>query len=171
MHDMKPAVRGAVYARRPFGRPLRRFPIGFAPLLVVLGFVTLASSGAYFLFFPLVPLFFVFAFFAAPALGRSMVWGNVSQVRGAAEGRPASNGEEKELLRVLERYEEITAARAALETSLSVLEAEEMLAKLASGGHVEVRAHDGTLAYALHVADRRGGRPMELEDTEHGPSE
>ena len=171
VYDMKPAVRGAVYARRPFGRPLRRLQIGFAPLLVVLGFVALASSGPYFSFFPLVPLFFVFAFFVAPALGRSMVRGNVSQVLGAAEGRPASNGEEKELLRVLERYEEITAARAALETSLSVLEAEEMLAKLASGGHVEVRAHDGTLAYALRVADRRGGRLMELEDTEHGPSE
>lgn len=170
MHDMKPTVRGAVYARRPFGRPLRRFPIGFAPLLVVLGFVALASSGPYFLFFPLVPLFFLLAFFMAPALGRSMVRGNVFQVRGA-EGRSASNGEEKELLRVLERYEEITAARAALETSLSVLEAEETLAKLASGGHVEVRAHDGTLAYALRAADRREGRTKELEDTEHGPSE
>jgi hypothetical protein len=171
VHEMKPAVRGAVYARRPFGGPLRRFPIGFAPLPVVLGFVALASSGPYFSYFPLVPLFFVFAFFVAPALGRSMVRGNVSQVGGAAERRPAPNGEEKELLRALERYEEITAARAALETSLSVSEAEEMLAKLASGGHVEVRAHDGTLAYALRVADRRGGRPKELEDAGHGPSE
>ena len=171
MHEMKPAVRGAVYAQRPFGRSLLRFPIGFAPLLVILGIVALASSGPYFSFFPLLPLFFVFAFFVAPALGRSVVRGNVSQLRGVAAGRPPPNGKEKELLRALERHEEITAARAALETSLSVSEAEEMLAKLASGGHVKVRAHDGTLAYALHVADRRGGRPKELEDAGHGPSE
>jgi hypothetical protein len=46
-----------------------------------------------------------------------------------------------------------------------------MLAKLASGGHVEVRAHDGTLTYGLRAADRRGGRPKELEDAGHGPSE
>src|SRR3712207_7542879 len=85
VHEMKPAVRGAVYTRHPFGRPLRRFPIGFAPLLVVLGFVALASSAQYFSFFPLVPLFFVFAFFVAPALGRSVVRGNVSQVRGRSE--------------------------------------------------------------------------------------
>ena len=171
MYDMKPAVRGAVYARRPFGRPLRRFPIEFTPLLIVLAFVALASSGPYLSFFPLVPLFFVFTFFVAPAIGRSVVRGNVSQVRGVTEGWPFPNEQEKELLRTLERHEEITAARAALETSLSVSEAEEMLAKLASGGHVEVRAHDGTLTYALRAADRRGGRPKELEDAGHGPSE
>ena len=166
MHEMKPAVRGAVYARRPFGRPLRRFPIEFTPLLIVLAFVALASSGPYLSFFPLVPLFFVFTFFVAPAIGRSVVRGNVSQVRGVTEGWPFPNEQEKELLRALERHEEITAARAALETSLSVSEAE-----LASGGHVEVRAHDGTLTYALRRADRRGGRPKELEDAGHGPSE
>jgi len=75
VHDMKPTVRGAVYARRPFGRPLRRFPIGFAPLLVVLGFVALASSGPYFLFFPLVPLFFLLAFFIhESSAGTSARW-------------------------------------------------------------------------------------------------
>jgi predicted ArsR family transcriptional regulator len=78
---------------------------------------------------------------------------------------------EKELLRALERHEEITAARAAMETSLSIAQAEEMLAKLVSGGHVEVRARAGTLAYALHEADRRDAGPKELAQAEHEPIE
>lgn len=84
--------------------------------------------------------------------------------------RPARDGGEKELLRALERNEEITAARAALETTLSVSEAEKMLAKLAGGGHVEVRARDGHLTYALRAADRRGVGPKELAGAEDGPS-
>ena len=164
MYEMKPVGRGALYARRPFGR----FPFGFAPVLVVLGFVALASSGSYFPFFPLVPLFFVLAFFVAPRLGRSVPrgsprFGSVQEVRSDPDRR------EKELLRALERHEEITAARAAMETSLSIAQAEEMLAKLASGGHVEVRARAGTLAYALHAEDRREAGPKELAQARHEP--
>jgi hypothetical protein len=134
------------------------------------GFVALASSGSYFPFFPLVPLFFVLAFFVAPRLGRSVPrgsprFGSVQEVRADPDRR------EKELLRALERHEEITAARAAMETSLSIAQAEEMLTKLASGGHVEVRARAGTLAYALHKADRRAGGPKELTQAGHEPIE
>ena len=49
----------------------------------------------------------------------------------------------------------ITAARAALETSLSVSEADEMLSELAKDGHVEVRAREGRLGYALWEHDRK----------------
>ena len=58
-------------------------------------------------------------------------------------------GEERELLLALERHGEITAVRAALETSLGVAAAEEMLSELANDGHVRVVAREGTLAYAL----------------------
>ena len=159
MYEMRPAYRGAAYARRPFGR----FPLGFVPFLVFLGFIALASSGPYSPFFPLIPLLLLFVFFVAPAIRRSAVRGGVGSRR-TVEARASSDGGEKELLRALERHEEITAARAALETSLSVARAEEMLAKLASGGHVEVRVREGTLAYALRASDRREAPPKELAD-------
>jgi hypothetical protein len=166
MYELKPLSRGTVYARRSSGR----FPLGFAPVLVVLGFVALASSGQYVPFFPLVPLFFVFMFFVAPRLGRTLP--RVSpRFGGVQEAQSDTDGREKELLRALERHEEITAARAAMETSLSIAQAEEMLAKLASGGHVEVRARAGTLAYAMHDADRREAEPKELAQARHEPIE
>jgi hypothetical protein len=167
MYEMKPVGRGALYARRPFGR----FPLGFAPVLVVLGFVALASSGSYFPFFPIVPLFFVLIFFVAPRLGRSVPRGSPRFGSAQEAVRSDLDRREKELLRALERREEITAARVAMETSLSIAQAEEMLAKLASGGHVEVHARAGTLAYALHEADRRDARPKELAQAEHEPAE
>ncbi len=129
MYEMRPAYRGAAYARRPFGR----FPLGFVPFLVLLGFMALASSGPYFPLFPLIPLLLLFVFFVAPAMRRSAVRGGTGSRR-TVEARESSDGGEKELLRALERYEETTAVRAALETSLSVARAEEILAKLASGG-------------------------------------
>ncbi len=166
MYEMKPVGRGTVYARRPFGR----FPPGFWPVLVILGFVALASSGPYFPFFPLVPLFFVFIFFVAPALGHPAPRGG-TESHGISEARTATDSDEKELLRALERHEDITAARAALETSLSVTEAERLLGKLGSGGHVEVRAQDGTLAYALRAVDRPEAGPKELAQAGHEPLE
>jgi hypothetical protein len=81
------------------------------------------------------------------------------------DGPPAlpSNGidKEKDLLQALERRGGITAARAALETSLSVTEAEKMLPGLANKGHVRVSANGGRLAYALWEQDRRQARPKE----------
>lgn len=169
MYGMKPVGRRAVDFRRPPGRfPLGRFPLGFAPVLILAGFLALASAGPYFPFFPLVPLFFVLFFFAGPAIGRSAGRGLGPQR--APEVRQARDGGEKELLRALERNEEITAARAALETTLSVAEAEKMLTKLAAGGHVEVRARDGHLTYALRAADRRRVRPEELAGADDGPN-
>ena len=159
MYEMRPAYRGAAYARRPIGR----FPLGFVPFLVFLGFIALAYSGPYFQFFPLIPLLLLFVFFVAPAMRRSAVRGRVGSRR-TVEARASSDGGEKELLRALERHEETTAVGAALETSLSVARAEEILAKLASGGHVEVRVREGTLAYALRASDRHEAPPKELAD-------
>jgi hypothetical protein len=159
-YRMRPVGRSVAHVRRPWGR----FPLGFAPVLVLFGFLALASAGPYFPFFPLIPLFFVLFFFAAPAIGRSAARGVKS--RRAPEVRSAGDDGEKELLRALERNEEITAARAALETSLNVAEAEKMLTKLANGGHLEVRAREGHLTYALRAADRREAQPKELPSAE-----
>jgi predicted ArsR family transcriptional regulator len=62
---------------------------------------------------------------------------------------PGGAGKERELLLALERHGEITAVGAALETSLGVAAAEEMLSELANDGHVRVVAREGTIAYAL----------------------
>src|ERR671921_52030 len=59
------------------------------------------------------------------------------------------------LLVALARHGELSPALAALETSLSVAEANRMLSDLANSGHVEVRAHEGRLGYALWERDRR----------------
>ena len=62
---------------------------------------------------------------------------------------------ERELLEALARHGEITPARAALETTLSVAEADRMLSELAKNGHIEVRAREGRLGYSLWEHDQR----------------
>ncbi len=106
-------------------------------------------------FFPFVFfLWWMIPFVLVPAIGGS--------ARGIANlfedrSRRVVDGaiKEKELLGALTRHGEITAARAALATSLSVSEADRMLSELAKSGHVEVRAREGRLAYALWEHDRR----------------
>lgn len=144
MNSIDPEGRGPI--RRPFSAPL--VPLGLLLLLVL---PALASSHTVFPFFPLL---LVALLFAARGSGRAGAWrGDPNAVRMPVSGSPAlpsgGVGKEKELLRVLESRGEITAARAALETSLSVAEAEEMLSGLANEGHVRVVAREGTLAYAL----------------------
>jgi len=56
---------------------------------------------------------------------------------------------EQQLLEAIERHGEATPARIALETSLTVAEADAKLRELAEGGYVEVRARDGKLVYSL----------------------
>ena len=56
---------------------------------------------------------------------------------------------EQELLEAIERHGAVTPVRAALETSLTVAEADRMLSELAQGGHLEVRAEGGKLLYGL----------------------
>lgn len=70
------------------------------------------------------------------------------------EGKPsADNGKERELLEALWEHGELTPARAAMETSLTVAEADAMLKGLAEGGHLEVRVRGGSLSYSLWEAE------------------
>jgi len=52
-------------------------------------------------------------------------------------------------LEALREHGELTPARAAMETSLTVTEADKMLKELAEGGHLEVRVRGGGLFYGL----------------------
>lgn len=56
---------------------------------------------------------------------------------------------ERQLLEAIERYGAITPARAALETTLSVAEADRILSELVQRGHLEVRVEEGKLLYTF----------------------
>ncbi len=75
------------------------------------------------------------------------------------EERPPKNAKERELLEALRTRGELMPAQAAVETSLTVSEAEEMLKELAEGGHLEVRVRGGGLSYSLwdHEKDEERG--------------
>jgi hypothetical protein len=53
-----------------------------------------------------------------------------------------------------------------METTLSVAEADEMLRKLAEGGHLEVRVRSGAIFYALWNALWTRSAALEAEDRE-----
>ena len=128
---------------------------GYAPafpvvgLAVVIFFVVAASD-----FFPFILFWWLIPFFLVPAIVFS-ARGLAGLVEGRSRRPLDDELKEKELLRALARHGEITAARAALETSLSVAEADQMLSELAKDGHVEVRAREGRLGYALWEHDRK----------------
>jgi hypothetical protein len=72
------------------------------------------------------------------------------RARGARSGASAAEAaREKELLEAIRRRGEITAAEAALETSLSVEEADRMLSRMAVGGHLQVTVDGARIAYSL----------------------
>lgn len=98
--------------------------------------------------FALFPLFWVLPFVAARAVGSFL------PLPRETPATPGEDGRERALLEALERHGQITAARAALDTSLSVAEADERLSDLAEKGHVRVHAHEGTLAYSLWDSSR-----------------
>ena len=69
-------------------------------------------------------------------------------------------GKERELLSAMRNNTgSITPAEAAMETSLTVSEADEMLSELAAGGHFQVESSEGTLVYKLP-----GRRALNLEN-------
>ncbi len=126
------------------------FPPMIGPLVgVVFLFATLALFSD---FFPFLIFVWVIPFLLVPMLGltaRGIVGFLAERPRRVSKG-----DKEKELLEAIERHGEITPARAALETSLSVSEADRMLSELAKNGYIEVRVREGRLGYALWEHDR-----------------
>jgi hypothetical protein len=138
----RPGVRGGYAPSFPF--------VGLA-VGVVIFFFAVASLD----FFPFILfLWWMIPFFLVPAIVLSAR--SLASLVEARSRRPLDEErKEKELLEALARHGEITAAKAALETTLSVSEADRILSGLAKDGHVEVRAREGRLGYALWEHDRR----------------
>jgi hypothetical protein len=145
---------GGRRAMVPYGRP---FPPRFMMGLVLGGLFLLFVAGPAFHFFPLLfLLIWAVPFFLAPvfvAVARGM--SGLSDARVRKGGAVAEESKERELLEALARHGELSVALAALETSLTVAEANRMLSDLANSGHVEVRVREGRLGYALWERDRR----------------
>ena len=143
MYSIDPAGRGRGLVRRPLPEL-----VGFG-LLLLLALAALASMRTVFPFFPLFP---VVLFFAVRMIKGAAWRGGSAVIRRPTNNPlalPSGISKEKELLQALERHGRITAVQAALKTSLSVAEAEEMLSGLANAGHVWVSANGGRLTYAL----------------------
>lgn len=86
-----------------------------------------------------------FVIAAAALLGKG-----VSELRGQRRALPTLVSKERELLSAIRDNDgSITPAEAALETSLTVRGADQMLSELAAGGHLTVESHHGMLFYAL----------------------
>jgi hypothetical protein len=100
-------------------------------------------------------LVFVFGWTIFPAFG--LLVRGIAGLSDSPTELPATSSKERELLEALRREGELTPARAAMETSLTVAEADKMLKELAEGGHLEVRVRGGGLFYALWEQDNEGG--------------
>ena len=87
---------------------------------------------------------FPFVLGAAACLG----WG-ISRFARQRQALPAAGGERELLSAIRENGGSITPAEAAMETSLTVKEADRMLSQLASEGHLLVESREGSLFYAL----------------------
>jgi len=99
-------------------------------------------------------IWFTFCWIVFPAFGLL-----VRGIAGLSEGGtalPTGNSKERELLGALSKRGELTPAEAAMETSLSVAEADRMLKELAEGGHLQVRVRGGGLSYSLWGREETG---------------
>jgi hypothetical protein len=92
-------------------------------------------------------LIFIFGWAVFPAFG--VFARGVAGLVDTRSEPPAANARERELLEALQSSGELTPAQAAMETSLTVNEADEMLKDLASKGHLDVRVRGGGLFYGL----------------------
>lgn len=103
-------------------------------------------------------LIFFFVWAVPPAVGLLL-----RGVAGLSEGQhgrlDSGSAGERELLTALRERGELTPAQAAMETSLTVAEADQKLKELAGGGHLDVRVRGGGLFYALweHEEDASRG--------------
>ena len=106
--------------------------------LIVATVMIVSTTGAAITGFP-------FVIGAAALLGLGF-----SRMRGGRRAVSAPPNKERELLFAIRNNGgSITPAEAALETSLTVREADEMLSELAGGGHLAVESRNGALFYAL----------------------
>ena len=101
-------------------------------------------------------LIFIFGWAVFPAFG--VFARGVAGLVDTRSEPPAANARERELLEALQRKGELTPAQAAMETSLTVNEADKMLEDLAAKGHLDVRVRGGGLFYGLWETDSEAER-------------
>ena len=128
-----------VESKNPNARPLTG---------VVTGGTILLAAALFILFTDLWWLILIFCWIVLPALG-TFARGVAGFMELRQEERLPEYDKERELLEALRDRGELTPAQAAVETSLSVREADELLKELAEGGHLEVRVRGGALSYSL----------------------
>ncbi len=118
--------------------------------------VPVALSGAFLVLF--VPglwwIFTTYFWVAFPAIG--VLGSGLAGLGEERRTRPAAVDPERELLAALRERGEMTPAGLAVETSLSVEEADRRLRELAEAGHLEVRVRGGGIFYALWEAEALG---------------
>jgi hypothetical protein len=149
--------RMAYYAgRKRRTDPSMRFAPSFGPRMGprVVGVFLVLVVISFFSDFPVFLFGGIVFYFLLPALVSSARRMEIFERGSSSPPAAPENHKEKELLATLARYGEITPTRAALETSLSVSEADRMLSELTKNGHIEVRAREGGLSYALWEHDR-----------------
>ncbi len=146
--------------------------------MVTMGLISVAAVSAILLFALMLPagltsigltaLFFGFAFacgLVAPSALRLSGWGSAEPQESEANLDRATDYEEststptksvldekhaeRQLLEAIRREGQITPIKAALETTLTVAEADRLLSDLAKGGHLEVHVEEGRLLYSL----------------------
>ncbi|CAA9387453.1 MAG: Two-component transcriptional response regulator, LuxR family [uncultured Rubrobacteraceae bacterium] len=145
------AARGTISGRRDGARP--GLDLGWGKILALMawGFVVLAfAAGGLADVTGLWWLVLVFGV-AVPVLFVALQ----NRTFRAGRGLPPEQGGERELLDVLRERGEVTAATAAMLTTLTVDGASGILEGLARKGHLEALTRDGTLVYALRERDRR----------------
>lgn len=82
--------------------------------------------------------------------------GGVQRFPSPKVSEPKFGGEKQLLLAIQSTGGSVTPVEAALETSLTVDEAEEILTRFADRGHLLVESRDGVLSYALPGGRTRG---------------
>ena len=163
-HDLEP--RRGQSPRRPdddfFGVDAERMSPKAQVTTSLAVIVPVALAGVFlFVFTNVWWIWFTFFWVVFPAFGL-LVRGIAGLSEEKTELPAATNSKERELLEALRREGELTPARAAIETSLTVAEADGMLKELAEGGHLEVRVRGGGIFYALwEPGSREAGRELE----------
>ncbi len=115
--------------------------------VTVLALVTVGATLVFWQVPQLWWLVFVLGWMIFPAFG--LLVRGIAGLSESGERLTPYNGKERELLEALREHGELTSARAAMETSLTVSEADGMLKELAEGGHLQVRVRGGGLFYSL----------------------
>lgn len=92
-------------------------------------------------------LIFVFGWMIFPAVG--IFARGVAGLADTGTSGPLIGDRERELLEALRDGGELSPAQAAMQTSLTVSEADDMLGRLAGNGHLRVRVRGGGIFYSL----------------------